>query len=120
MSSTAGRVIIQLLAFGLILAIIKIVYLFFDPYNILDFIVFLAAGIMLGGKVPSNRRFLGLLLALPAFALCLFFVIRNGYSSIMHGIGTSYAISLIVIPVATSIGIFINAKRAHRISVEKK
>ena len=119
MSSNAGRAIIQLLGFGLLLAIIKLVYLFFDPYNILDFIVFLAAGIMLGGKVPSNRRFLGLLLALPAFALCLFFVIRNGYSSIMHGIGTSYAISLIVIPVATSIGIFINAKRALRIGIRK-
>ena len=120
MNSNAGRSIIQLLAFGLILAVIKLIYLFFEPYNILDFIVFLAAGIMLGGKVPPNRRFLGLLLALPAFALCLFLVIRIGYSSIMNGVGTSYAISLIVIPVATSIGIYINAKRAHRISAGKK
>jgi hypothetical protein len=57
---------------------------------------------------------------LPAFALCLFLVMKLGYSSIMDGVGTSYAISLIVIPVATGIGIFINAKRALRTRAEKK
>lgn len=110
----------QLLVFGGILAAIKLVYLFFDFYNILDLVVFLAAGMTLGGKAPSNRRWLGLLLALPAFALCLLIVINLGYSSIVNGVGTSYAVSLIVIPVSTSIGIFINVKRGLRRRVEKK
>ena len=120
MNSNTGKVVIQMLAFGLILAVIKIVYLFFDPFNILDFIVFLAAGYMLGGKVPANRRYLGLMLAVPTFALCLYFVVNNGYTSIMNGIGTSYAISLIVIPVATYIGVLIKAKRTLRVSAGKK
>lgn len=120
MKSNTSDIVFQLLGFGVVLAVIKLVYLFFDAYNILDFIVFLAAGIILGGKIPSNRRVLGLLLSLPAFALCLFFVINLGYSSIVNGVGTSYAVSLIVIPLATSIGIFINTKRALRRSTEKR
>lgn len=120
MNSSTSNTVIQLLAFGLILAVVKFVYIFFDFYNVLDFVVFLAAGIILGGKVPSNRWALGLLLSLPAFALCLFFVINLGYSSIVNGVGTSFAVSLIVIPMATSIGIFIKTKRALRRSVEKK
>ncbi|ULQ53375.1 hypothetical protein [Flavihumibacter fluvii] len=120
MNTSTSNTVIQLFAFGLILAVIKLVFIFFDFYNILDFVVFLAAGIIFGGKVPSNRLALGLLLSLPAFALCLLFVINLGYSSIVNGIGTSYAVSLIVIPVATCIGVFINAKRALRRSIEKK
>lgn len=120
MNSSTIKTVFQLLAFGLILAALKFVYLFFDFYNILDIVVFLGAGILLGGKVPSNRWALGLLLSLPAFVYCLFVVINLGYSSIVKGVGTSYAISLIVIPIATSIGIFINAKRSLRKSVEQK
>ena len=120
MNSSSSNSVIQLLAFGLMLAAIKLVYLFFDSYNILDFVAFLAAGIILGGKIPSNRLVSGLLLSLPAFILCLLFVINLGYSSIVKGIGTSYAVSLIVIPVATSLGIFIHTKLALRKSAEKK
>jgi peptidoglycan/LPS O-acetylase OafA/YrhL len=120
MNSNTSSTVIQLLAFGLMLAMIKLFYSFFDFYNILDVVVFLAAGIILGGKVPSKRWVLVLLLALPAFTLCLLFVLRLGYSSIVNGVGTSFAVSLILIPVATSIGVFINAKRALRTRVEKK
>jgi hypothetical protein len=118
-TSTSGKVF-QLLMYGMILAVAKLVYLFFDTYNIFDFVIFVAAGIMLGGKVPSKQRLIGLLLCLPAFTLCLFFVINLGYKSIVNGIGTSYAISLIVIPVATIIGLFINTKLALRKSIENK
>ena len=120
MNSNTSNTVIELLAFGAILAVVKIVYMFFDFYNILDFVIFLTAGIILGGKVPSNRRALGLLLSLPAFALCLFFVIRLGYTSIVNGVGTSFALSLIVIPVATIIGVFINAKCTLGRSIMKK
>jgi hypothetical protein len=111
---------IQLLAFGLILAVVKLVYMFFEAYGILDVIVFLAAGFLLGGKVPPGKKALGLLLALPAFTLCLLFVIKNGYTSIINGIGTGFAISLMIIPVATMIGIFLNAKRTRSRGVLRK
>ena len=118
--STSKDKTVVLLAFGFLLAIFKIVYFFFDFYNILDFIVFLTAGFLLGGKVPPNRWALGLLLSLPAFTLCLLIVIKLGYTSIVNGIGIAYLVSLIVIPVATSIGIFINAKRTLRRNTAQK
>lgn len=112
MKSKAGDLIIQTLAFGLILAGIKLVYSFFSFFYLLDFIVFLAAGYLFGAKFPLGQRFKGLFLALPAFALSLFFVTQNGLSSIFAGIGTSHAISLVVIPIATGIGILFNKKSA--------
>ncbi len=110
----------QMLIYGLILAAIKLVYLFIDNYNILDFVVFLAAGILLGGKTPSSRWLSGLMLSLPAITLCLIFLIVNVYSSIVNGVGTSYVISIIIIPLATYIGVFINAKHAFRKSARNK
>lgn len=101
----------QLLIYGLVLAGIKFVYLFFDPYSILDVPVFLAAGLFLGGKAPSNQLYFGFLLALPAFLLCLLFVLKNGYSSIVSGVGTSFAISLVLIPLAMGLGLWIRTKR---------
>src|SRR5688572_11776339 len=112
--------VIKLLALGLLLAVIKLGYIFFNFYNILDFVVFLVAGMMLGEKVPANRWVSGLLLSLPAFVLCLIFVINLGYSSIVNGVGTSFAVALIVIPAATCIGILIKAKRVLHKSEEKK
>lgn len=101
----------QLLIYGLLLAGIKLVYLFFDPYGVLDLPVFLTAGFLLGGKVPSNQRFWGLLLALPTVLLCLFFVMKNGYSSILSGMGTSFAISLVLVPLATGLGLWVRKRR---------
>jgi hypothetical protein len=85
MNSGIVKPVIKLLTVGLVLAAAKFIYLFFDVYNILDFVVFLFAGIAFGGKVPPNRLALGLLLALPAFVLSLLFVINLGYSSIAKG-----------------------------------
>lgn len=100
-----------MLGFGLVLLIAKLVWMFFDPFNIMDTLVFVTAGILLGGKIPTGQKALALLLALPAVMLCLFFVVQNGYKNIVNGQGTSYAISLIVIPLATMIGVYINKRR---------
>jgi CRISPR/Cas system-associated protein Cas5 (RAMP superfamily) len=37
--------------------------------------------------------------------LCLLFVVNLGYSQIINGVGTSFVISLILIPLSTAIGI---------------
>ncbi len=105
MKSNTSNMDIKLIVYGGLLAIIKLVYLFFDFYNILDFVVYVIAGFALGGKIPKNRWFIGLLLALPTFAICLVFVLNLGYSQIIKGVGTSFAISLILIPLSTAIGI---------------
>lgn len=110
MKKETFKSILILSVFGLLLAFIKIIYLFFDFYNILDIVVFSIAGFALGPKVPPNRLALGGLLALPAFLLCLILVLRLGYSPLLQGVGTSYALSLILIPLATYIGIMIRLK----------
>ncbi len=114
MNKSTSKTAATLLAIGFMLALIKVIYLFFDFYNVLDLVIFSIAGFAFGLRVPPNSLALGLLLALPAFALCLFFVLRLGYSSIVEGVGTAYAISLIVIPLATFIGIIIRQKRSQK------
>ena len=114
MNKITSKTAAILLAIGFILALIKVIYLFFDFYNVLDLIVFSIAGFVFGLRVPPNRLAFGLLLALPPFVLCLFFVLRLGYSSIVQGVGTSYAISLIVIPLATFIGIIFRQKLSQK------
>ena len=114
MNKSTSKTAAILLAIGFMLALIKVIYSFFDFYNVLDLVIFSIAGFAFGLRVPPNRLAFGLLLALPAFALCLFFVLMLGYSSIVQGVGTAYAISLIVIPLATFIGIIIRQKRSQK------
>lgn len=114
MNSKSSEISLEIVAFGILLAGVKLIYSFFDAYNVLDLVVFLFAGIILGARVPSDRRPLGLLLALPSFVLCLVFTLKNGFSSIMEGVGTSYAISLVLIPLATGIGLWINSNRNRK------
>ena len=105
-----------MLGLGVLVAVVKIIYSFFPYFNFLDFIVFFIAGYAVG-KITTDRVLIGMSIALPAWFLCLFFVVRMGYSSIMQGVGIMLAVSLIVIPLATYIGILIGSKRASRSSV---
>ena len=99
------------LALGFMLAVFKVVYLFFDVYNVLDVVVFSIAGFVFSRNVPPNQIKLWFLLALPAVILCLFFVLRLGYTSIIQGVGTTFVVSLILIPLATFTGTLFNLKR---------
>jgi hypothetical protein len=112
MKAKSSVLIVQMLAFGFILAGIKLVYSFFSFFYLLDLIVFFSSGYLFGAKTRMGQRFLGLFLALPAFAMSLLFVIQNGLPSIFAGIGTSHAISLIIIPIATGIGILISSNKS--------
>lgn len=100
-----------LLAYGFVLAFIKIIYTFFPYQNILDLVVFFIAGYIFRGKVAPHNLAYGLLLILPACALCVFFMVRLGFISLLDGVGTAYAISLIFIPVATISGIYLGNRR---------
>ena len=114
MNWSTTKTVINLLCLGVLLTIFKVVYFFFNYYGVIDIVVFLSAGLAVGRKVASNRWLWGLLLSLPAFAFSLFLVMRISYSSIVHGVGTLYAVSLLVIPVASCVGIAVSAKRAYR------
>ena len=95
---------------GLFIGGSKIVWLFFNFYNILDLVIFLGAGYLLGSKVAGGRWLWGLLLALPAFALDLKFVSNLSYSNITAGIGTGYVVSLVLAPLAACVGIALGVK----------
>ena len=75
MNSGIVKPVIKLLTVGLILAAAKFIYLFFDVYNILDFVVFLFAGIAFGGKVPPNR--LAVRTSAGFTSLCTFSIVCN-------------------------------------------
>lgn len=109
--------VVLLLTSGFLLAAFKMFYLFLDFYNVLDIVVFGITGFIIGGKLAGYRPAFGLLVTLPVVLLCLYFVVRLGYASIMEGVGTSFAVSLILIPLATYVGIFIRIKRMARRSV---
>ena len=111
-SKVKTTIVLSLL--GLLLGGSKTVWLFFNFFNILDLVIFLGIGYALGGKVEGGRWLWGLLLALPAFALDSYFVARLGYSNIVTGIGTGYAISLVLTPLAACVGIALGAKRAQK------
>lgn len=114
MKWSPAKTIIVLSLLGLLLAPLKLIYSFFPFFNILDIVIFLGIGYVLGGKVSEDRWQWGLLLAFPAFALSAFFVTRLGIDSIVSGVGTGWAISSVLLPGASCVGIALGAKRALR------
>ncbi|MEJ7695033.1 hypothetical protein [Daejeonella sp.] len=110
MNKSTSNANVILLSPGFVLALIKVVYLIFDFYNVLDLVIWSFAGYAFGLKVPRQNIAPGL----PTFAICLFFVLKLGYSPLLQGVGTAYAISLIAIPLATLIGIIIRQKRSEK------
>jgi hypothetical protein len=91
MNKVEFNIIIQLLGLGVLVAVVKMIYSFFPYFNFLDFIVFFIAGYAVG-KITTDRVLIGMSIALPAWFLCLFFVLRLGYSNIMQGVGTGVAV----------------------------
>ena len=105
-----AKTTINLSLWGLLLGGSKIVWLFLNFFNILDLVIFLGAGYLLSSKVAGGRWLWGLLLALPAIALNSYFVIKLGYSQIINGIGTGYAVALVLAPLAACVGIALGIK----------
>lgn len=83
---------LELLMWGSLLALLKLVYLFFDPYNILDFVAFMCAGMILNKRLHMKRWPQGVLISVPAVLLCFLFLFNIDYVSISNGIGTTYLI----------------------------
>lgn len=96
---------------GLLLAGAKLIFLFFDFFIVLDLLVFFFAGYYLGKKVLGGRWSWGLIIALPSIILNLYFIYNNGFSNIFSGIGTSFLLSLFVVPFSSSLGIMVAEKR---------
>ena len=103
--------ITALLGIGLLLAASKIVYLFFNFLNIVDVLVFVGAGYFVGLKVFQRRWQWGFVLAIPCMVFDAIIVYNQGYTNIMAGIGTSFLIALVVVPLSACFGIWLKCKK---------
>lgn len=102
--------LLQVLTWGLALVVFKLVYTFFDYYNVIDFVVFCSAGFIINKKLSINKWLHVVPVGLPSMVICLIFLYTIGYDELSKGVGTGYLISLIVIPTATLTGYFASKK----------
>ncbi len=108
------RTTIILFFVGLLLAFLKIIYLFFPLFNITDILVFFGTGYLLGKNVAGGHWLWGLVLAIPCLILDSSFVYKQGYSNIVSGIGTGFLISLFLVPISACLGIARSVRKDHR------
>lgn len=99
--------VLTMLGFGTLIATLKVIYLLFNFYNILDVLVFLSAGYVLGRTISGGYFLWGVVLSLPCMLLDSFFVYRLGFSNVMSGIGTSYLMALAVVPLSACMGVWL-------------
>ncbi len=85
---------------GLLVAGAKLIYSFFPGFNLLDVLVFALIGWNLGRHTGSPSWLIGLGLSLPAVILSASFVARLGTAELWQGVGTGWALSILLIPLA--------------------
>ncbi len=101
---------------GIALVFIRLLLLLF-PFTILwEGLLFFGFGYLFGGKVYGHRWTWGLLLALPVILIALFFLIIKG-QGIHSAAGTRHIASLLVVPLAACLGIYLRIKRRHKIDM---
>jgi hypothetical protein len=105
-------VYILALVVGLLIAPVKLVYSFFPFFNVTDVLVFGVLGVLFGYLRPAKSWQWGLWLSIPTILLCLAFVRRLGSVNVLQGIGTGWAVSVLVIPLAACLGSYLGARLA--------
>jgi hypothetical protein len=98
---------------GLLIAPVKLVYSFFPFFNLTDVVVFGVLGGLFGYFRPAKSWRWGLWLSIPTVLLCLAFVRRLGSANLLKGIGTGWAISVLMIPLAACLGSYLGVKIAR-------
>lgn len=98
------------LVVGVIAAGVKLVYSFLPWFNLLDLVTFALLG-WLSARLSESRGWqLWAALSGPAFLLSLFFVVRLGPALLLQGVGTGWAMSLMLIPLSTVIGMYASGR----------
>ena len=95
---------------GVLLAPIKLIYSFFPLFNLIDLAVFGLTGRYFGKRWPTAWWSTSLLLSLPALAL-VGAILRNlGRAELLAGVGTGWAISVLLVPGAALGGAYVGRR----------
>ena len=101
------------LAVGLLLVPLKLIYSFFPLFNLVDIAVFGLIGRYFGKRWPTEWWTTALLLSLPSLGFVAW-VLRNlSVSDLLAGVGTGWAVSALLVPVAAIGGAYIGRRRAR-------
>jgi hypothetical protein len=106
-------VYILALVVGLLIAPVKLVYSFLPFFNFTDVGVFGVLAGLFGYFRPAKSWRWGLWLSIPTILLCLAFVRLLGSDNLLKGVGTGWAISVLVIPLAACLGSYFGARLAR-------
>ena len=107
-----------LLTTGLVLAVVRLLLLLFPLYNLLDAGVYFGFAYLFGRKVEGHRWPWGLLLAGPAVALSLYFLITIG--NLQAPMAVRHALAVVLLPLAACGGIYLRLRSWHRHTLLEK
>lgn len=114
---TENLTIIALLFIGFSLAILRIVVGLFPLNFLIEAAIYFGFGYLLGGKVNGRRWGWGLLLAGPAMAVSIYILSHLSGPALWAGKGLHHMISLVLLPLASCLGMYFRIKRKHKIEI---
>jgi hypothetical protein len=97
-------------AVGIAAAFLRMVYIFFPMFNLLDLVVFGVAGYGVGRTRPKRRWLSFALIILPALAFIGFVLVNLGPQKVAEGVGIGHAYAAVLIPAATGIGLLVSGR----------
>ncbi len=100
---------------GIALVFIRLLLLLFPLTILWEGLLFFGFGYLFGNKVYKRRWTWGLLLALPVILIALYFLIKG--QDLRSAAGTRHIASLLVVPSAACLGIYLRIKRRHKIDL---
>ena len=104
---------VQSLAVGLLLVPLKFIYSWFPLFNLVDIAVFGLIGRYFGKRWPTAWWTTALLLSLPSLGLVAWILRNLSVSNLLAGVGTGWAVSALLVPVAAVGGAYIGRRRAR-------
>lgn len=98
---------------GVLLAVIKLVYSFFPFSNVIDFFLFAIVGAFIQ-KNYKNKGLPMILAVLPGMVVISYFLFVLGWENISKGVGTAWLISFLILPVSALLGGFLQERKEKK------
>jgi hypothetical protein len=101
---------VTVLAVGVLLAPLKLVYSFLPAFNVLDLVVFGGLAAFLTHRSAGEWWVVPLLLATPSLVLVAWILQNLSWGELRAGVGTGWLISFILIPGAAFGGVYLRRR----------